>query len=56
MTGGEKAAFVTKANLTMSVLERNKRVGVLIHGGNIPARIRTHLDALIASKVVRKQR
>ena len=44
-----RAAFLTSANLTEAALERNMELGVLIHGGNLPAAIDRLVDALIES-------
>lgn len=47
-------AFVTSANLTSAALERNMELGVLIRGGTVPDRLRSHLDALVATKVIKE--
>ena len=44
--------FITSANLTGYAMERNMEAGVLIHGGDIPERLNTHLRALIDARVV----
>ncbi len=47
-------AFITSANLTTAALERNMELGMLIRGGTVPDRLRQHLAALVATKVVAK--
>lgn len=47
-------AFVTSANLTGSAMEENLEVGVLLRGGQSPARLTEHFHALIASGVLRR--
>lgn len=49
-----KMAFITSANLTSAALERNMELGILIRGGNVPSRLRAHLEALATTKVIRK--
>lgn len=44
-----RIAFLTSANLTEAALERNMELGVLIHGGHVPASIDRLLDALLES-------
>ncbi|SDB57873.1 DISARM system phospholipase D-like protein DrmC [Bauldia litoralis] len=48
------AAFLTSANLTGHALEKNMEAGVSIMGGRIPADLRSHLHALIETKVIRR--
>lgn len=48
---GERA-FVTSANLTGHALEKNMEAGVLLHGGPVPTALRSHLHALIETKIV----
>jgi cardiolipin synthase len=45
-------AFISSANLTSAALERNMELGMLIRGGSVPAQLRQHLAALIATKVI----
>jgi phosphatidylserine/phosphatidylglycerophosphate/cardiolipin synthase-like enzyme len=40
-------AFLTSANLTEAAFERNMELGVLIHGGRLPAAIDRLIDALM---------
>jgi cardiolipin synthase A/B len=47
-------AFVTSANLTSSAMERNMELGVLVRGGSLPDSLHRHLDALVATGVVKK--
>lgn len=47
-------AFVTSANLTSAALERNMELGVLIRGGTLPALLRSHFEALIATGVMKE--
>lgn len=47
-------AFVTSANLTTAAMERNVELGVLIKGGDLPARLDQHLRSLIASDIFKK--
>jgi cardiolipin synthase A/B len=46
-------AFITSANLTSAALERNMELGVLVRGGGIPKALRSHLEALVATKVIK---
>lgn len=46
-------AFLTSANLTGHALEKNMEAGVVISGGYIPTGLRSHLHALIETKVIR---
>ncbi len=45
-------AFITSANLTSAALERNMELGLLVRGGDVPKRLRTHLDALVTTEVI----
>jgi phosphatidylserine/phosphatidylglycerophosphate/cardiolipin synthase-like enzyme len=45
-------AFLTSANLTGHALEKNIEAGVLINGGDVPTGLRSHLHALIDTKVI----
>ena len=49
-----KLAFITSANLTSAALERNMELGVLVRGGDVPGRLRAHLEALGATKVIKR--
>lgn len=49
-----KAAFLTSANLTGYALEKNMEAGVVISGGAVPTNLRSHLHALIETKLIRK--
>lgn len=42
-----QAAFVTSANLTESAITDNVELGLLLRGGDAPARIHDHVNALI---------
>jgi len=45
-------AFITSANLTSAAMERNMELGLLIRGGAVPERLRSHLMALVTTKVI----
>lgn len=47
-------AFLTSANLTGHALEKNMEAGVVIHNGHIPTGLRSHLNALIETNVIRR--
>lgn len=49
-----RAAFITSANLTGHALEKNMEAGVVIEGGRIPSTLRSHLHALIDTKILRR--
>jgi cardiolipin synthase A/B len=49
-----RAAFLTSANLTGHALAKNMEAGVLINGGVIPTNLRSHLHALIDTRVIRE--
>lgn len=49
----DSVAFLTSANLTGHALEKNMEAGVVVSGGDLPRRLRSHLHALIETKVVR---
>jgi len=49
-----RLAFITSANLTSAALERNMELGLLIRGGTVPDRLRSHLEALVTAKVINK--
>ncbi len=48
----EHVAFITSANLTSAALSQNMEMGVLVRGGDIPARLQRHYDGLIAGGVL----
>lgn len=48
----ERICFITSANLTGHAMEKNMEAGVIIEGGNIPATLKSHLQALINTNVV----
>jgi phosphatidylserine/phosphatidylglycerophosphate/cardiolipin synthase-like enzyme len=45
-------AFITSANMTSAAMDRNMELGVLVKGGDLPAALHRHLEALIATKVI----
>lgn len=47
-------AFVTSANLTGHALSENIELGVLLRGGPEPARVRQHVEALMAAGVLER--
>ena len=47
-----EAAFLTSANLTGHAMQKNMEAGFLVSGGVEPARIRSHLQALIDISVL----
>lgn len=47
-------ALVTSANLTGAAMTTNMELGLLVRGGDIPRRIRSHYDELIASGTLSK--
>ena len=49
-----KVAFITSANLSSSAMERNMELGVLVRGGSLPDSLHRHLDALVATGVVKR--
>ena len=48
----DRIAFLTSANLTGHAMEKNMEAGVVINGGPIPVGLRSHLHALIETKVI----
>lgn len=54
MVADSSIAFLTSANLTGHALEKNMEAGVVIVGGHIPVGLRSHLHALIETKVIRR--
>jgi phosphatidylserine/phosphatidylglycerophosphate/cardiolipin synthase-like enzyme len=49
-----RLAFITSANLTSAALERNMELGLLLRGGTVPDRLRSHLAALVTTKIIRE--
>jgi phosphatidylserine/phosphatidylglycerophosphate/cardiolipin synthase-like enzyme len=47
-----EAAFISSANLTAYAMEMNMELGVVIHGGDVPARIAQHFARLIVEGVL----
>lgn len=47
-------AFITSANLTTAAMEKNVELGVLIKGGDLPARLDQHLRALVVNGIFQK--
>lgn len=47
-------AFITSANLTSAAMERNMELGVLVRNGSLPSELHRHLEALIATKVIKR--
>lgn len=47
-------AFITSANLTSAAMDKNMELGVLVKGGNLPAELHRHFDALISSRIIEK--
>lgn len=47
-------AFITSANLTTAAMEKNVELGVLIKGGELPARLDQHLRSLVVSDVFKR--
>jgi phosphatidylserine/phosphatidylglycerophosphate/cardiolipin synthase-like enzyme len=48
----DSTAFLTSANLTGHALEKNMEAGLLVNGGQVPASLRSHLRALIETKII----
>lgn len=48
----ETYCFISSANLTAHAMERNMEAGVKIRGGDIPARLHRHLEALATANVI----
>lgn len=49
----DNLAFLTSANLTGHALEKNMEAGVLVEGGSVPDNLRSHLHALIETRVIK---
>lgn len=49
-----KMCFITSANLTGHAMEQNMEVGVLVRGGGLPEQLACHLNALVATRVVKE--
>lgn len=47
-------AFITSANLSISAMERNMELGVLVRGGTLPESLHRHLDALKTTGAIEK--
>lgn len=47
-------AFITSANLSISAMERNMELGVLVRGGSLPDSLHRHLDALKTTGAIEK--
>lgn len=45
-------AFITSANFTGHALDHNLEVGVLVEGGDLPASLVNHLEALVEEKIL----
>jgi phosphatidylserine/phosphatidylglycerophosphate/cardiolipin synthase-like enzyme len=45
--------LVSSANLTEYAFTKNIELGLLVEGGDVPARVQSHLEALIAGNVLR---
>lgn len=48
----DEATLISSANLTDDAFNRNMELGVLIRGGDIPARIKRHIEELIQAGVL----
>jgi len=48
----DSIAFITSANLTSAALDRNMELGVLFKGGQTPKTLRSHLNALVSTRIV----
>lgn len=49
-----RTAFVTSANLTGAAMTDNMELGLVVRGGDVPKRIASHFDALIAAGDLRE--
>lgn len=52
----KKLAFITSSNLTSAALERNMELGLLLRGGTVPERLRSHLAALVTTTIIKEWR
>jgi phosphatidylserine/phosphatidylglycerophosphate/cardiolipin synthase-like enzyme len=48
----DHTALITSANLTEHAIRANMELGVLVHGGTTPKRLRDHVAELIAAGVL----
>lgn len=48
-----RTAFVTSANLTGAAMTDNMELGLVVRGGDVPARIARHFESLIAAGTLR---
>lgn len=46
-------AFITSANLTKAAMEKNIELGILVRGGNVPAKLEYQLNTLIMTKTIK---
>ena len=44
--------LVSSANLTEYALTKNMELGVLVEGGEVPARVQEHLEALLQRRIL----
>ena len=49
-----KTAFISSANLSEAAMERNMELGVLVKNGHLPDELHKHLDALVATGIVKR--
>jgi phosphatidylserine/phosphatidylglycerophosphate/cardiolipin synthase-like enzyme len=49
----EAMAFIYSANLNEYAMNLNMEVGVLVRGGQLPAKVVTHFNRLLSSGVLR---
>lgn len=52
LVADRRRAFVTSANFTGIALEHNLEIGVLLEGGEAPAALVKHLEALVEQKIL----
>jgi phosphatidylserine/phosphatidylglycerophosphate/cardiolipin synthase-like enzyme len=48
----EKITFITSANLTAAVMERDMELGVVVKGGELPRTLHRHLEAASSGKLI----
>lgn len=48
-----KQCFISSANLTTHAMELNMEAGVVISGGQVPAKLHRHLNALVMTRVIK---